>query len=176
LTPHNSDIEIRQLIASDAALSWQLRLIALETDPAAFLETAEQHRASSVSMYRERLRMGPPDHVVFGAFKNDALIGMVGFGRDYGDPDRAGRIWGMFVLPNYRGLGVGRRLLGAVVTHARTLAGLEIVQLEVAPSQHAAWNLYTSCGFRVEEETTGSHQVMTLKLNNGNAEECTDLL
>ena len=145
-------------------LLWQLRLTALETDPAAFLEKAEQHRAIPLSHYQERLRTGAPDHVVFGAFEGEDLVGMVGFGRDYDEPARRGRIWGMFVLPEYRGKGVGRSLLSAALDYATRLAGLETVQLAVARSQHAARSLYLSQGFENSGADGSECATMTFNL------------
>ncbi|MFI9006545.1 GNAT family N-acetyltransferase [Actinosynnema sp. NPDC053489] len=49
--------------------------------------------------------------------------------------------------PAARGLGLGARLLGAVVEHARA-AGLEVLTLGVRGNNHGAIQLYESLGFR----------------------------
>jgi RimJ/RimL family protein N-acetyltransferase len=56
---------------------------------------------------------------------------------------------GMALLPEARGLGLGRRLLDAGVGHART-RGWHKVHLEVFPTNEAAIRLYRSAGFEVE--------------------------
>jgi putative acetyltransferase len=53
----------------------------------------------------------------------------------------------MFVLPSYRGLGVGRRLLGELEALARA-AGLALARLEAGVSQPEALGLYESAGYR----------------------------
>ncbi|WP_367131380.1 N-acetyltransferase family protein [Saccharothrix sp. HUAS TT1] len=49
--------------------------------------------------------------------------------------------------PAARGLGLGRRLVGAVVEHARA-AGVEVLTLGVRGNNHGAIELYESLGFR----------------------------
>ncbi|MCC8243773.1 GNAT family N-acetyltransferase [Saccharothrix luteola] len=49
--------------------------------------------------------------------------------------------------PAARGLGLGARLLGAVIEHARA-AGLEMLTLGVRGNNHGAIQLYESLGFR----------------------------
>jgi GNAT superfamily N-acetyltransferase len=140
-------VEIRLLTGDDAAALWRLRLTALETEPQAFLEPAEHHRNTPVTVYADRLRSGGSDSVVFGAFDGSQLIGMAGFHREQKDV-RLGRIWGVFVLSDRRTGGVGRALMDAAIKHAKSLEGLERVHLEVAEMQTAARNLYLGCGFR----------------------------
>ncbi|XVS65814.1 N-acetyltransferase family protein [Actinosynnema sp. CA-299493] len=49
--------------------------------------------------------------------------------------------------PAARGLGLGSRLVGAVIEHARA-AGLEVLTLGVRGNNHGAIQLYESLGFR----------------------------
>ncbi|WP_033437379.1 GNAT family N-acetyltransferase [Saccharothrix sp. NRRL B-16314] len=49
--------------------------------------------------------------------------------------------------PEARGLGLGSRLVGAVIEHARA-AGLEMLTLGVRGNNHGAIQLYESLGFR----------------------------
>jgi ribosomal protein S18 acetylase RimI-like enzyme len=141
-------VEIRRLAEGDAGTLWNLRLTALESEPQAFAETADHHRNTPVEAYAGRLRSGGPDNPVFGAFDGARIAGMIGLYREQTEARRTVRIWGMFVLPEYRRLGVARALVQAIVAHARTLPALDAVHLEVAGTQDAARNLYLSCGFR----------------------------
>jgi GNAT superfamily N-acetyltransferase len=53
----------------------------------------------------------------------------------------------MFVNNGYRGRGIGRKLLQALLEHARRLPGLREVHLTVAATQRPARQLYLHCGF-----------------------------
>lgn len=138
-------VEVRQLTADDAEAFWWLRLMALESEPQAYRETAEEHRLRSVGVYAERLRTGGHDHFVIGAFEGASLVGMAGF---YRKGEHAGWIWGVFVSPNHRGAGVGRAVMDGLLDAVKGVPQLREVHLEVAPSQAMARRLYQSCGFR----------------------------
>ena len=56
---------------------------------------------------------------------------------------------GMGVIPEFRGQGLGRRLLDETMSDALS-AGLERIDLEVFASNQPAINLYKSAGFQVE--------------------------
>jgi ribosomal protein S18 acetylase RimI-like enzyme len=53
----------------------------------------------------------------------------------------------MSVTPTFRGCGVGRALLDAIIAHARTLTHLRKLKLGVNASNAAAIALYQSRGF-----------------------------
>jgi ribosomal protein S18 acetylase RimI-like enzyme len=75
---------------------------------------------------------------------------MVGFYRREGPKVRhKGTIWGMYVVPESRSLGVGRALLTAAIERASTLEGFEQVLLAVVTTKDAARNLYLSLGFQI---------------------------
>ena len=139
-------IEFRQLNEADAAAFWTLRLLALQSEPQAFRESAEEHRQKPVSFYEERLRSGGETSFLFGAFDGPELIGTAGL---YRNKPRAGCVWGMFLDQRYRGRGVGKQLLQTLLRYAGTLPGLQEIHLTVAPSQQAAREVYLRCGFHV---------------------------
>jgi ribosomal protein S18 acetylase RimI-like enzyme len=145
-------IEIRRLTAEDAHAYYGLRLEALEREPRAFTDSPEHHRGITIESLAKRLGSNEEgaEALVLGAFTEDAFVGMVGFARFAGAKVRhKGRIWGVYVKPEWRQKGIARVLLSEVLERAKAMPGVEQVQLSVGTEQAAARNLYESLGFEV---------------------------
>jgi len=139
-----------------------LRLEALETEPRAFGESAEEHRATPMEVFRKRLLAGGDDHFVLGAFASGKLVGTVGFGRSARRKERhKARIWGVYVEKSQRGQGIAKRLFEEVLGRAHAMSGLEKIILTVGHHQTAAKRLYSSLGFQVF-----GHEAHALKAGN----------
>lgn len=83
---------------------------------------AEGHRMLSrfaENWHNGTNHFGAPGELVVGVYENDALIGLCGRNRDPYDPSaRAGRIRHLYVAARNRRLGIGRRLIEAMVDGA----------------------------------------------------------
>lgn len=136
------------MVSADAADVFALRQKALLDAPLAFLSSLEDDLAKSVQVMEELLNRAP-DSVVFGA-EVGQLAGMLGIYR--GQPAKGAHkahIWGMYVVPELRGNGLGRRLLRSAIAQARSLGGIASVHLSVTDSAKAARHLYESEGFEI---------------------------
>jgi ribosomal protein S18 acetylase RimI-like enzyme len=142
-------MRVRRLTEEDAESLWHLRLLALETEPAAFGESPEEHRQSTVEQTASRLRAGGDSSAVLGAFEDGALIGMTGILRLATAKRRhKAVIWGVFVASDHRGTGAGRLLLEEAIRIAKAMPDVRSVGLSVNTANHAARQLYRQLGFR----------------------------
>jgi ribosomal protein S18 acetylase RimI-like enzyme len=141
-------MEIRILTAEDANQGWRLRREALESDPEAFSASSDEHQRLSLEDVRKKLDAAGQDSFVVGALQHGRLAGMAGFYRETGIKTRhKGRIWGVYVTPEKRQGGIGRKLLQFLLERARAMAGLDQIHLSVTTPQTAAAQLYRSMGF-----------------------------
>ena len=114
----------------------------MRSHPEAFSASFEHETAQPLTFFAERLA----GSTVFGGFRDQELLGTAGFMIQAG-PKRAhkGLLWGMYVRPEGRGTGLSRRLVEAVLDHARTR--VELIQLSVVADNRTARRLYVSLGF-----------------------------
>jgi RimJ/RimL family protein N-acetyltransferase len=136
------DIKIRRLSSTDSILYRDIRLEALRCSPEAFGSTFEAENVQSLNWFSDRLVRAE----VFGAFRDSELLGIAGFFIQQGlKQAHKGMLWGMYVRPNVRNGGIGRRLAEAIIDLARQR--VELIQLMVVSDNDQARRLYASLGF-----------------------------
>lgn len=128
-----------------------IRLAALSHDPTAFARTHGEEADDGSERWRDRAAGGPMSQN-FVAVEADRFIGLVGAFRPDDGPTELVSMW---VSPEARGRGVGRRLVEAVVAWAQRFDHSS-VELWVTNGNRAAIGLYESCGFRIVDDVTPS--------------------
>lgn len=135
-------IAIRPFAAADADAFQRLRLAALRAHPEAFGSSVADEEGIPMATVAERLARGD----TFGAFDRDEPVAMAGFSQETGEKRRhLGLVWGVYVDPSQRGLGLAGRLVDRVVRHA--MDRVEMLHLGVAIDNHAARRVYEGRGF-----------------------------
>ena len=134
--------QICRLEPSDAALYRDIRLEALKRNPEAFGSTFERENAQPLSWFEATIVRAD----IFGAFLDGALVGIAGYAAQEGSKQaHKGLLWAMYVGTAARNSGLGKRLVAAVLDHAR--GRVEMVQLTVVSENEAARRLYSAMGF-----------------------------
>lgn len=142
-----SIMTIRTLNAEDGAAYHALRLRALRDHPEAFGALLEDWEQRSIAQVSARLADPDGESQTIGALVDGALVGTITLLREGGKGSHRARIVGMYVAPEQRRLGIGRKLLDEAIRRARQIEGLRMVMLDVAGGNDAARRLYLSAGF-----------------------------
>ena len=143
-------MRIRTLEPSDLELFHSFRLRGLRESPEAFGSTFAEESVMPAELRRSHFHC-TDENFVLGAFGEDGrLTGVAGFYRAAHLKLRhKGFVWGMYVAPESRGVGVGRALLSSIIERGKSLPGLEQICLDVVTVNGAARGLYLSQGFRI---------------------------
>jgi RimJ/RimL family protein N-acetyltransferase len=169
-------MEVRILTEADAQAFWNIRLRALRDNPESFGASYEEILERGIAGVTQRLRKkdGTSDNVTLGAFDGGTLVGIAGLRREEEIKKRhKAVIWGMYVPQEVRGKGAGKALLEAAIAHARTLPGLEQINLSVVLTSKEARHLFIALGFEtygLERRALKLHdryfdqELMTLRL------------
>ena len=142
-------ILIRKLRPHESAIYREIRLSCLKNVSQFFGSTYEEEVLNPKFVFETFIENGSPDHVMFGAFDEERLIGITGFNRMA--RQRAmhrGEIVQVYVDSNYRGQNLGEKLIRHALHYGFTLDGIEQIQLSVIASNKAAISLYEKIGFR----------------------------
>jgi RimJ/RimL family protein N-acetyltransferase len=136
------DLQIRRLEPLDAALFREIRLEGLRTSPEAFGSTFEKEDAEPLSWFEAVLGRT----AIFGAFLDGTLAGIAAYAAQEGSKQaHKATLWGMYVRNTARNLGLGKKLVAAVLDHARER--VEMVQLTVVSENGDARRVYSASGF-----------------------------
>jgi RimJ/RimL family protein N-acetyltransferase len=138
-------VGIRALEANDASRLRALRLEALRWAPGSFGSSYEEEVEDHGRF--EAWAAGSGRDRIFGAFAGESLVGMAGFRANAQHKTRhRGLLWGVYVTPAHRRMGLAERLVAAVVDHAR--AHVVTLFATVVTTNATARDLYRRLGFR----------------------------
>ena len=143
-------MDVRILTEADAEAFWNIRLRAMRDNPESFGASYEEILERGIAGVAQGLRKSDstPDDATFGAFDGNTLVGIAGFRREQETKrHHKGVIWGMYVPNELRGKGIGKVLLQAAITYAKSLPGLEYINLAVVLTNREARHLFISLGF-----------------------------
>jgi ribosomal protein S18 acetylase RimI-like enzyme len=140
-------VVIRRVRPDDTALLRDVRLRALATDPASFGSTHEREAAYPDERWEEWCAgdAAGEEMTTLLALRGDTAVGLVASSRDDDEP-HVYDVFTMWVAPEARGTGIGRRLLSEVENWIRG-AGGTVVRLFVTNEARAAQRLYESAGY-----------------------------
>ena len=140
--PESQAVTVRRLVADDWQAYRAIRLAMLDESPAAFGSTHAEAASFDEQLWKQRLT----ENVVLLASVGKVPAGSTMYS-EYGATDPGDcSLFGMWVDPGFRQVGVGRALVDAVVAQARA-AGKRRVVLHVVADNTVARRLYEREGF-----------------------------
>jgi GNAT superfamily N-acetyltransferase len=142
-------MKITRLTPADTMAYKALMLYAYQHAADSFTSTPQERALEHDSWWLNRIADPAGLSVVWGAFSGQALVGTVSieFSAKVKTRHKA-LVVAMFVHEDFRGQGLARQLMQAVVQHGKTLQDLRLLQLEVTQGNAAAERLYQSLGFQ----------------------------
>ncbi|GAB3054078.1 GNAT family N-acetyltransferase [Intrasporangium mesophilum] len=150
--PWHLPIHLHEVAPDDWQAHRDIRLEMLQDAPDAFWFTYADEAVYDEADWRDRIEGA----WLVQARDADGVLGSAGLGSHW-EPERAttATLFGMYVAPRARGLGVGEALVRAVLAEAARRGKSEVV-LEVTDTNRAAQSLYERCGF-VRTGATHAH-------------------
>ena len=143
-------ISIRELTINAADGFLQLKKIGLSTDPNSFIADISDDPPSYLNEVRKRINNASAANgdIILGAFK-DKLIGIVSVTRNKSKKRfHKAELHGMYIIPQYRGIGLGKKLLESILEISKEMKGLEEIELIVAAHNDNVVKLYENFGFK----------------------------
>jgi len=140
-------MNVKRLGAIDAEHYWNLRLEALQKNPEAFITTYDEALQRDKPIETTAERLSDNSSFTYGAYDGDQLQGVVTLipGK-HSKFEHKGEILAMYVSPDARGKGAGRKLIQACIDQAHATS-IEQIQLAVVSTNKPAKLLYEAMGF-----------------------------
>jgi ribosomal protein S18 acetylase RimI-like enzyme len=141
-------VSVRKLLPTDAGIYRALMLRAYSEHPTAFTSTFEERAAKLPDWWAKRL--ADPTSATIGAFDaGDSMIGTVRLEVFQRLRERHKvHLAAMYVMRDYAGKSVGRKLIEEALVESRKFDGVELMSLTVTADNLPAVRLYSRIGFQ----------------------------
>jgi GNAT superfamily N-acetyltransferase len=137
-------IGIERITPEAAMVFKDVRLRALQDSPTAFSSTYAKESQFPDEEWRKRaVRWSSDGSAIFLAMDGDAGCGIIGA---YEDDEQCAQVVSMWMAPEARRTGLGKRLVAAVVQWARS-RGMRMLKLMVTSVNEGAISFYERMGF-----------------------------
>lgn len=139
-------MDFRQLSVKDVQAYYDLCIEALKNNPDAFATRLEDALKNPIEKTAQNLAM--KNAYTFGAFSEGRLLGNVTLVRNLAPKlHHRGSVYAVYVIPSERGKRLASHLMHQLFEFAKTMQGLERLDLAVASENKAAIALYEQLGF-----------------------------
>jgi ribosomal protein S18 acetylase RimI-like enzyme len=129
----------------------ELRLEALKNEPQAFAETYEKVEGIDGEEWTRRLSLDDRVNIRMVAENKDGrLVGMMTAVRSKDNKNNA-LIINVYINKDYRGAGLGKKMLKEILNLLEKVDDIKIIELTVNVAQGAAVSIYKTCGFEITE-------------------------
>jgi ribosomal protein S18 acetylase RimI-like enzyme len=148
----NDSVQIVKPVLEEWEAFRDIRLLSLKDSPTAFLATHEDELKTPEEKWKMRISGSLKSEVgvTLVAKMNGKVAGLVGVQfMQHTKVRHIAHIWGTFVAPEYRGLGIGRKLMDGIIDAAKNHPGIKKIKIEVVPEQISAFELYKKLGFQL---------------------------
>lgn len=142
---------IRKLLQSDWEAYKVLRIRSLQSDPDVFFSTEAELSSWPDGNFKSEIYSQPDSHFGYlGKFIDNQLGGYISLSGQYFAKQRhIADVFNLYVDPAYRGKGIARELVTALIQHAKDAGRIEKLFLSVMSQNTPAITLYTSLGFSI---------------------------
>jgi len=141
------EVLIRAAALADADAYRELRLAALKNHPTAFGQNYEDILSRPQEYWVERLSQNQDEVALYFSEHEDQLIGMTGIFRPASQKVKhSASIWGVYVVPAWRGLHIAEAMIHACLEWAK-VQKIAIVKLAVVTTNQSARQCYERIGF-----------------------------
>jgi ribosomal protein S18 acetylase RimI-like enzyme len=132
-----------------------LRYEAVTNNPCAFLHTPEETKTKKKDAWTEHLKNALNQNAsstMFFAEDEDRLVGMIaGFFDDKEKTRHVGNIVSFYVKPEYRGYGIGSKLMNEIIKWYKSKTSIKKIKLSVYTTNPAV-KIYQKYGFKIVGE------------------------